>query len=206
MDVKTGNGAFMASDEESRLLAESIVGVANGAVVKTSALITDMNEPLCSAAGNAVEVRDAVAFLTRENTRPRLKEVVFALSAELLVLGGLHDSNQAAEEALEKALASGKAAEVFARMVSGLGGPADFVEKVDEYLLRAAVECVVPAPGAGFVTAMETRDLGLAVVELGGGRRRADDAIDYAVGLSDFVSLGPRSERGGGALSGSCSR
>ena len=196
MDVKTGNGAFMASDEESRLLAESIVGVANGAGVKTSALITDMNEPLCSAAGNAVEVRDAVAFLTGENTRPRLKEVVFALSAELLVLGGLQDSNKAAEEALEKALASGKAAEVFARMVSGLGGPADFVEKVDEYLPRAAVECVVPSSGAGFVTAMGTRDLGLAVVELGGGRRRADDAIDYTVGLSEFVSIGQEVKEG----------
>ena len=196
MDVKAGNGAFMPTDEESLLLAKSIVGVANGAGVKTSALITDMNEPLCSAAGNAVEVRDAVNFLTGKNTRPRLQEVVFGLSAELLVLGGLHDSNKAAEEALEKALSSGKAAEVFAKMVSGLGGPSDFIEKMDHHLPSAEVVFEIPAPTSGFVTGMETRDLGMAVVELGGGRRRADDAIDYAVGLSDFVSMGQEVQEG----------
>ena len=196
MDVKTGNGAFMASDEESKELAESIVGVANGAGVTTSALITDMNEPLCSAAGNAVEVRDAVQFLTGESVRPRLKEVVMALSAELLVLGGLQKSSEDARGALQEALDSGKAVEVFARMVSGLGGPSDFLEKMDDYLPKASVQCLVPAPRAGFVTTMETRDLGLAVVELGGGRRRAEDAIDYAVGLSDFVSIGQKVEKG----------
>ena len=196
MDVKTGNGAFMASDEESKELAESIVGVANGAGVTTSALITDMNEPLCSAAGNAVEVRDAVQFLTGKSVRPRLKEVVMALSAELLVLGGLQKSSEAARGALQEALDSGKAAEVFARMVSGLGGPSDFVEKMDHYLPKASFECAVPAPASGFISAMETRDLGLAVVELGGGRRRADDSIDYAVGLSDFVSIGQKVEEG----------
>lgn len=196
MDVKTGNGAFMASDKESKALAESIVGVANGAGVKTSALITDMNEPLCSAAGNAVEVRDAVTFLTGAHSRPRLKEVVMALSAELLVLGGLHDTVSAAEDALENALASGLAVEVFGRMVTGLGGPADFVEKVDHYLPSAPIERDVPALNSGFVTTMETRDLGLAVVELGGGRRRAEDAIDYAVGLSEFVSIGQQVTEG----------
>ncbi|MGJ8724494.1 MAG: thymidine phosphorylase [Roseibacillus sp.] len=196
MDVKTGNGAFMATYEESRQLAESIVGVANGAGVKTSALITDMNEPLCSAAGNAVEVRDAISYLTGANQRPRLHEVVMDLSAELLVLGGLHEDNKAAREALEEALSSGRAAEVFAKMVSGLGGPSDLLDKVDEYLPKAPVVCEVPAPKAGFVGAMDTRGLGLVVVELGGGRRRAEDSIDYAVGLSDFVEQGQQVEVG----------
>ncbi|MBK1832883.1 thymidine phosphorylase [Roseibacillus ishigakijimensis] len=190
MDVKTGNGAFMATEEDARRLAESIVGVANGAGVRTSALITDMNEPLCGAAGNAVEVRDAVCFLSGLNTRSRLHEVVMELSAELLVLGRLYGQVQEAREAVEKALTTGKALEVFAKMVAGLGGPTDFVEKVDHYLPAAPVVREVTVAEGGFLQKCDTRALGLAVVELGGGRRRAEDRIDYAVGLSDFRSLG----------------
>ena len=196
MDVKTGNGAFMATYEESRSLAQSIVGVANGAGVKTSALITDMNEPLCSAAGNSLEVRDAISFLTGSNQRKRLHEVVMELSAELLLLGGLYESNEAARKALEAALSSGRAAEVFARMVSGLGGPTDLLEKVDDYLPLATFIEEVPARKDGFVEAVDTRSLGLAVVELGGGRRRAEDSIDFVVGLSDFVERGQHVEKG----------
>lgn len=190
MDVKTGNGAFMATYEDSHALAESIVGVANGAGVKTSALITDINEPLCSAAGNALEVRDAISYLTGSNKRSRLHEVVMELSAELLVLGGLHQDNESARTALEEALSSGRAAEVFAQMVSGLGGPTDLLEKVDDYLPAAPIVKDVIAPAAGYLDAIDTRGLGLAVVELGGGRRRAEDSIDYAVGLSDFAERG----------------
>lgn len=196
MDVKTGNGAFMATYEDSRSLAESIVGVANGAGVKTSALITDMNEPLCSAAGNALEVRDAIAYLTGSNKRARLHEVVMELSAELLVLGGLHADNEKARAALEDALSSGRAAEVFACMVTGLGGPADLLEKVDDYLPSAPILQDVTVQSAGYVDTIDTRGLGLAVVELGGGRRRAEDSIDYAVGLSDFVERGQSLEKG----------
>ena len=197
MDVKVGNGAFMATEEESRALAESIVGVANGAGVRTSALITDMNEPLCGAAGNALEVQEALLFLTGMNKNTRLHEVVMSLSAELLVLGGLHSSVKFARKALEGALSSGRAAEVFGRMVSGLGGPVDFVEKGESYLPRAPVEYEVPALQSGFVAKMDTRGLGLVVVELGGGRRRAEDDIDFAVGLSDFVQIGEEVVAGG---------
>ena len=196
MDVKTGNGAFMASYEDSRSLAKSIVGVANGAGVKTSALITDMNEPLCSAAGNGLEVRDAISYLTGRSKRCRLHEVVMELSAELLVLGGLHESNQTARAPLEDALSSGRAAEIFARMVSGLGGPSDLLERVDHYLPVAPVVCDVTSEKAGYLSGMDTRGLGLVVVELGGGRRRAEDAIDYTVGLSDFVERGEQVNEG----------
>lgn len=192
MDVKVGNGAFMASYQDSKSLAESIVGVANGAGVRTSALITDMNEPLCSAAGNALEVRDAIAFLKGENQRPRLHAVVMGLSAELLVLGGLAVDEVAAMELLGQALASGKAAEIFGKMVSGLGGPTDLMEDPERYLPKVDFVREVAAPCGGFLVGAKTRDLGLAVVELGGGRRRAEDGIDYAVGLSDFAPLGQR--------------
>lgn len=190
MDVKVGNGAFMASFEDSQNLAESIVGVANGAGVRTSALITDMNEPLCSAAGNALEVRDAIAYLKGENKRPRLHEVVLGLSAELLVLGGLAANEGEARSQVERALASGKAAEIFGKMVAGLGGPLDLMEDPERYLPQADFVQEVTAPRDGFLVGAQTRELGLAVVELGGGRRRAEDGIDYAVGLSDFAVLG----------------
>ncbi len=196
MDVKTGSGAFMSEYGGAKALAESIVGVANGAGVKTSALITDMNEPLAGSAGNALEVMDAIGFLRGENTRFRLESVVMSLSAELLVLGGLAKERDQAREQLKKALDSGKAAEVFGKMVSRLGGPADLVERATEYLPVAAVKMDVPVLDDGWVHRIDTRELGMAVVELGGGRMRAEDGIDYAVGLSGFVELGQKLVKG----------
>jgi len=196
MDVKTGSGAFMKDYADAKSLAESIVGVANGAGVRTSALLTDMNEPLAGSAGNALEVRDAVRFLRGEGDRSRLESVVMSLSAELLVLGGLADDRDQARRDLKKVLASGKAAEAFGRMVSGLGGPADFVERADEYLPAAPMKVEVSSPEAGWVDQIDTREMGLAVLELGGGRTRAEDGIDYSVGLSDFVELGQILDKG----------
>ena len=190
MDVKTGSGAFMSEYEGAKVLAESIVGVSNGAGVKTSALITDMNEPLAASAGNALEVVEAIRFLRGEGERSRLETVVMSLSAELLVLGGIADGRDEAKLKLNKALASGKAAEVFGKMASGLGGPADLVERYQEYLPVAPVIRDVSSSSEGWVSQIDTRELGIAVLELGGGRRRAEDGIDYSVGLSDVISLG----------------
>jgi len=196
MDVKTGSGAFMQEYEQSRALAESIVGVANGAGVKTSAVITDMNEPLAGSAGNALEVFEAIQFLRGEGERHRLESVVMGLSSELLVLGGLAPDREKARMDLKKALDSGKAAEAFARMVSGLGGPADIIERPTEYLPIAPISREVVALGGGWVSQIDTREIGLAVVELGGGRMRAEDEIDHAVGLGQFVDLGEKVEIG----------
>lgn len=190
MDVKTGSGAFMKDYDDARSLAESIVGVANRAGVRTSALITDMNEPLAASAGNGLEVLEAVRFLRGEGERSRLETVVMSLSAELLVLGGLARDRDQARRDLKKALASGKAATVFGQMVTGLGGPADLVEHPEKHLSSAPVVVEVVAPREGWIHRIETRELGLAVVELGGGRRRAEDAIDHAVGLSRLPQLG----------------
>jgi thymidine phosphorylase len=196
MYVKTGNGAFMATEDGARALAESIVGVANGAGLTTSALITDMNEPLCAAAGNVLEVREAIAFLKGENKRIRLHEIVIALSAELLQLGGLAEDDSAARQQLEHALSSGKAAEKFSQMVNGLGGPSDLLENPDKHLPTAPVIHEVAAQEDGFLANIATRDLGLAVVELGGGRRRTEDEIDHSVGLSAIASLGSKVAEG----------
>jgi thymidine phosphorylase len=171
-------------------LAASLVEVANGAGLKTSALVTDMNEPLASAAGNALEVKNAVDFLTGRFRDPRLEAVTLALAAEMLQAAGLAATNQDGMRRAVEALGSGRAAATFGRMVATLGGPVDFVEKAENYLPKASVELAVRATGNGFVTGIATRELGLAVVSLGGGRSRADDPIDYAVGISRLLPIG----------------
>ena len=190
MDVKVGSGAFMPTYEKSLELAESIFEVANGAGCRTTVLLTDMSQPLASSAGNAVEVREALRYLRGESRHSRLHEVTMALTAQMLLLGGLATDEVEAGAKLQKALESGRAAETFGRMVAALGGPADFVERYDDYLEEAPIVRPVYAETSGIVTAMDTRAIGLAVVALGGGRTRPTDAIDYAVGFSDFIALG----------------
>jgi thymidine phosphorylase len=190
LDVKTGNGAFMATLSEATELAESLAFVANGAGLPTTALITDMHEPLASAAGNAVETRNAIDYLTGARRDPRLHEVVLALGAEMLLLGSLADSPEAARALLERSLASGAAAERFARMSAALGGPADIVERPERHLPAAAVVRDIPAPRHGTVTSIDTRGVGVAVIALGGGRRHPDDTIDHSVGFTDLAGIG----------------
>ncbi len=190
MDVKTGSGAFMPTLEGARELAHSIAGVANGARLPTVALITDMNEPLASAAGNAVEVQNAVDYLTGARREARLHAVTLALGAELLRLSGLESDIDAARAALERALASGAAAERFERMVALLGGPKNFLAQSPALLPAAPVVVAAPPDRAGFVERIDVRAVGMAVVELGGGRARAADAIDPAVGFTALAGLG----------------
>lgn len=192
MDVKVGSGAFMPTYAQSESLAQAIVGVANGAGCKTTALLTDMNQVLASSAGNAVEVREAVRFLTGEYRSPRLLEVTMALCVEMLLSGGLANDDADARAKLQAVLDNGKAAEIFGRMVAAQHGPTDFIERYDSYLPAATLSKPVYADRSGIVTAMNTRALGMAVVSLGGGRRRATDSIDYSVGLTDMARLGER--------------
>jgi thymidine phosphorylase len=193
MDVKVGSGAFMPTFEKSMALANSIVAVGNGAGMRTAALLSDMNESLAPCAGNALEVRCAIDYLLGRGPHPRparLHQVTLALCAEMLVQGGLADSAAAARTKLIAVLDSGQAAERFARMVAALGGPTDLLEHPERHLETAPVVLPVPALRAGYVNGCDCRALGLAVVSLGGGRRRASDRIDFAVGLSDLASLG----------------
>lgn len=190
LDVKCGNGAFMDAPERARALAESLTGVAQAAGLPCRALVTDMNQPLASAAGNAVEVANAVAFLTGEARDERLETVTLALAGDMLRLAGQCPGEEAGIALAEEALASGKAAEVFGRMVAELGGPADFVARFRDHLPAAPVVRPVVADRAGTVAAIATRDVGLAVVELGGGRRKASDAVDPRVGFTGLLPLG----------------
>jgi thymidine phosphorylase len=190
MDVKTGSGAFMATLPGARELAQSLATVASGAGLPTVSLITDMNEPLASAAGNAVEVANAVAYLTGERRDTRLHAVTVALGGELLALGGLAASAELGRAAMERSLASGAAAERFEKMVAMLGGPSDFLRSAAKYLPAAPVIVPVFAPSVGFVEAIDARAVGVAVVALGGGRTRPADAIDHAAGFTQLAGLG----------------
>ena len=190
MDVTFGNGAFMADLEAAQELATSIVDVANGAGLATVALLTDMNQVLGRNAGNAVEVVEAVQWLAGASADPRLDEVVFALGAELLVLGGLAPTIETARSKLLAARSSGAAAERFARMVAALGGPTDLVDRLPDYLPTASIRIECAAIEAGFVNRVDTRRVGMAVVGLGGGRTSPGGVIDHAVGLVDLVGIG----------------
>ena len=197
MDVKCGSGAFCDTEEMARDLAQSLVDVANRAGLPTVALITDMDRVLGREVGNALEVAETVAYLTGNGERePRLHEVTMALAGEMLALGGLAADAGEGRAAAEAVLADGRAAETFARMVSALGGPGDFLEHSARYLGHAAVVKPCTAERSGHVAGMDARQVGIAVVELGGGRRHADDAIDTSVGLSDFVDVGRHIHRG----------
>ncbi|TKT82578.1 thymidine phosphorylase [Aquamicrobium sp. LC103] len=190
LDVKAGNGAFMETMKGARALASSLVEVANGAGLPTTALVTDMSQPLASAAGNAVEVRHAVDFLTGRLRERRVAEVTLALCGEMLMSAGRAASHRECAAMAREALESGRAIEVFGHMVAALGGPADFVEKADAYLPKARFELAVKTAKPGFVTAIRTRGIGLAVVELGGGRRRPEDRIDRSVGIVSLLPVG----------------
>lgn len=196
MDIKVGSGAFMPTCEKSVELARSIVDVGNRAGLKTTAVLTDMNQPLAPCAGNALEIRCAIDYLTGRVRPVRLHDVTFALAAQMLVLGGLVQDLAQAHVKLNAVLDSGAAAERFARMVSALGGPGDLLEASERHLGHAPVVLPVAAPHAGFVARIDCRALGLAVVGLGGGRRRSEDKIDYQVGLTELVELGQRVDAG----------
>jgi thymidine phosphorylase len=185
MDVKFGSGAFMAAREDADELALALVEVARGAGLPTVALLTDMDEVLGTTAGNAVEVQEAIDYLTGAAREPRLHEVTIALAAALLEAAGVQDDGRAAAE---QALESGAAAERFAAMVAALGGPSDVLAAPG--LATAPVTRGTAPERPGVVTGMNCRDVGLVVTGLGGNRKREDDVIDPAVGLTEIAPVG----------------
>lgn len=196
MDVKVGNGAIMATANDAQALAHSIVNTATGAGVATRALITDMNQILGTTAGNALEVVETLDYLTGKYREPRLHQLTLELGANMLLLGKLYQDKASAIAALEHSLSSGKAAEIFAKMVSALGGPTDLLEKPDNYLAKASVVKAITAPQSGILHFNNTIGLGMAVVRLGGGRSHPAQQIDPAVGFSQILAAGSAVEEG----------
>ncbi|NND60248.1 MAG: thymidine phosphorylase [Gammaproteobacteria bacterium] len=190
MDIKVGSGAFMTTLGQARELANSIVSTAAAAGLPTTAVITDMNEPLGTTVGNALEVHESIAYLRNETTDSRLHEVVMRLASEMLVLAGLATDSASAHQAAMDVLRSGAAAECFARMVRELGGPADLLDRPLAYLDEAPYQEAIMAPRAAYLAAIDTRAIGNALISLGGGRRDVDDRLDNAVGFTAVASIG----------------
>lgn len=193
MDVKVGSGAFMKSDDEARALARSLVDAANGAGCATTALISDMDQPLAPTMGNALEVATCMEVLSGgRSAAPALVDLTLELGAALLDKAGVPDG----AARLEAALSSGAAMTCFAAMIAALGGPPDMAEDWRTHLPAAPIIGDVLARQSGYVTAIDGEALGLAVVALGGGRQVESDVIDPAVGLSEILRLGDRVSRG----------
>ena len=196
LDVKAGSGAFMDNEQKARELADTLVRVGSQLGVPTRAVITDMNQPLAPCAGNAIEVKSAIDYLSGNNRPNRLHQVTVALAVEALLAGGLADNSDSAKESVNRVLESGKALEVFEKMVHTLGGPHDLIERMEDYLPQAEVIKPVLAQQNGYITQIHARDLGNAVVSLGGGRLTSTDKLDYSVGISEIAELGAAVEKG----------
>jgi len=193
LDVKIGSGAFMKTSEEAQELAKALVDTANGAGCKTTALITDMNQPLAPALGNAVEVAVCMEVLSGDTkAAPRLRKLAIALGVDLLEKAG----EKNAQKRLEQALESGAAMTRFAHMVAAMGGPPDMAEDWRTHLPKANVVGDVQAQTSGYTAAIDGEALGLCIVEMGGGRQVESDVIDPSVGVSHMVSLGDKVEAG----------
>ncbi|MBT0958578.1 thymidine phosphorylase [Alphaproteobacteria bacterium KMM 3653] len=190
LDVKVGSGALMTGMEEARALALSLTETANAAGCRTAAIISDMNQPAAPAAGNALEVAEAVMTLTGRSRDRRLGDLTVELGGRLLALSGLAEGGEDGRARMRRALESGAAAERFAAMVVAQGGPPDFVDKWRDRLPAARVQRTIWPERSGAVSAIDTRALGEVVIDLGGGRRQASDRINPAVGLCEIARIG----------------
>jgi thymidine phosphorylase len=190
MDVKVGSGAFMPDYERSERLARCIVAVANRAGCKTSALLTDMSQPLATRSGNSLEVIEAIEYLTGHRCPERLDQVTRSLAQQMLLSSGLAADVSAAQALIDRALGSGEAAERFGKMVAQLGGPRDLLEQGASHFAKAPFVAPLLCEQSGYLSAMNCRAMGMAVVALGGGRVKPGDKIDHRVGLSGWRELG----------------
>jgi thymidine phosphorylase len=196
LDVKTGNGAVMQDFERSKSLATAMVDVANGAGVNTTAVITDMSEPLSFNAGNALEVSEAIEYLKGEDSHPRLHEVILSLGSQALINSGVVTSLKDARVKLINSIHTGSAIEVFAKMAHAMGGPSDLIENPSMYLSSAKIIKPVFPERSGFVSCIDVLSLGTSVVVLGGGRTTPGAQIDPSVGLSEIAEIGQEVTRG----------
>jgi len=190
MDIKVGPGAFMATEAEGEALAAAIIRTATENNLPTRAVLTSMDEVLGRTAGNALEVGEALDYLSGRMRDPRLHEVVLALTSEMLLLTGLASDYAEAKAKLTAVLDNGRALEIFAAMVAALGGPKDFVENADRYLAQAPVIRPVFAREAGYISTIDVRAMGNIIIRLGGGRAVPGQSLDMAVGFTDIARLG----------------
>lgn len=190
MDVKVGSGAFMSNYKDAQLLAQTIVEIANSLNTKTRALITDMNECLSSSLGNALEIKESIEFLLGNCQSEKLKTVIFGLAREMLLVADVVKNKEEAQKKIEYVLNSGKAAEIFEKMVCALGGPSNILSTYNSSLPQAKVVKPIYAYKEGYIKEINNRKLGATLITLGGGRKTINDILDLSVGLEQVRKIG----------------
>ena len=189
LDVKVGNGSFNNTKDVALNLARSLVSVAKGAGLQCQAILTDMNQVLGWNAGHTLEIKECAEYLTNKRKNKRLEKITNELIASVLMMAKKTEKQESYEK-INQVLSNGMAAEKFNKMVHALGGPADFLEKHDSLLQSSSYVGEIKANETGSIHSIETRMLGLTLIELGGGRKQVDDEINYAVGYENVVSVG----------------
>ena len=189
IDVKCGNGAFMQDFNEASTLAKSLVTVSNESGCKTTALVTDMNQPLSQSIGNSLEVLAAIDILKGSSKDYRLLEVTNSLGVSILCSSNICKNKKEAQSLISSVFSSGKAAEKFSQMISELGGANDFFEKPKNYLTPSNIQKNVCCKKSGYVKKINTKNLGNILILLGGGRQKVEDDIDFSVGMKLLIEL-----------------
>jgi thymidine phosphorylase len=195
IDVKCGNGAFMQDFSEASTLAKSLVTVSNESGCKTTALVTDMNQPLSQSIGNSLEVLAAIDILKGSSKDYRLLEVTNSLGVSILCSSNICKNKKEAQLLISSVLSSGKAAEKFSQMISELGGANDFFEKPKNYLTPSNIQKNICCKQSGYVKKINTKNLGNILILLGGGRQKVEDDIDFSVGMKLLIELGTYVEK-----------
>ena len=190
LDIKCGNGAFMTNKKKSFFLANALKKMGNFMGCNTEAIITDMSQPLCSSVGNSVEIKASIRFLKNEYENKRLKSVIYTLGIKSLLMTNIAENELEAKNKIKKTLESGLAAEKFEKMVFCLGGSKNILKNYNKEISSAKIIEDVFLPQEGFIKNIKCKDIGLALIELGGGRKKEEDKLDYSVGIDEIKTVG----------------
>lgn len=194
LDVKTGDGAFMKTEEDAKELAHAMVRIGNHVGRKTIAIISDMSQPLGFAIGNALEVKEAIETLQGKGPKD-LTELVLTLGSQMVILAGKAKTTEEAKAMLKEAISSGKALAKFKDFLTNQGGDASIVDDLSK-LPQAKYKIELPAKQSGYVSRMVADEIGIASMILGAGRATKEDVIDLAVGLVLHKKVGDKVAEG----------
>jgi pyrimidine-nucleoside phosphorylase len=194
IDVKVGNGAFMRDEARAKELAHALVSTGNSCGIKTRALLTDMNQPLGAAVGNSIEVRECIEILRGETSKAAypVLDLSLQLAAHMLVLVNVEETIERALATLRRQIDSGAALEAFRRNILAQGGDARVCDDPNRFLPLVTEGVKVESPRSGFITRIDTTEIGHAIAAIGGGRVRIEDVIDPTVGFVTEVKIGDR--------------
>jgi pyrimidine-nucleoside phosphorylase len=198
IDVKVGNGAFMREQSHATELAHALVSTGNSCGIRTRALLTDMNQPLGAAVGNSLEVKECIEILrgeANEGAQPVL-DVSLALCAHMLLLANVDETIEAAHARLQNVLRSGEALECLRRNIAAQGGEPRVCDAPDKFLPLVHESVKVESPRSGYITSVDTTEIGHAIAAIGGGRVRIEDTIDPTVGFMSELKLGDQVKSG----------